>query len=191
MLPHDFAWLAREPGPRMLLEALKLYGTAERPGPANNPVIIAWARELGLERVYAADSVPWCGLGMAVVAKRAGWDHAPGGNALWALNWAKWGNPAEVPSLGDVLVLKRRYRDARGRWQTAGHVGQYVAEGQDRQGRPVFWVLGANQSDRVCIVPIERERLVAARRAPWRVAQPPSVRPIRLAAGGVISTNEA
>lgn len=36
MLPDRYAWLAREPGPRMLVEALKMYGTLEKPGAANN-----------------------------------------------------------------------------------------------------------------------------------------------------------
>ncbi|HXF88153.1 MAG TPA: TIGR02594 family protein, partial [Xanthobacteraceae bacterium] len=74
MLPSRYAWLARESGPKMLVEALKLYGTMETPGSANNPTIVAWAWEVGGEvaDVFKADGIPWCGLFMAVVAKRAG-----------------------------------------------------------------------------------------------------------------------
>ena len=81
-LPPQYAWLARETGPRMLLEGLKTYGTREVPGPANNPVIMGWAREVGIERDYHADSVPWCGLWMAVVAKGSTWPVIKG--QLWA-----------------------------------------------------------------------------------------------------------
>ncbi len=37
MLPSRYAWLAREPGPKMIVEALKLYATMEKPGSTNNP----------------------------------------------------------------------------------------------------------------------------------------------------------
>src|SRR5690349_6102284 len=86
MLPARYGWLAREPGPKMLIEALKLYGTLESPGSKNNPTIIAWAKEVGGEvaDVYAADSIPWCGLFMAVIAKRAGKDLPV--HPLWALS---------------------------------------------------------------------------------------------------------
>ena len=69
MLPARYGWLAREPGPRMIVEALKLFGTMEKPGAANNPTIVAWAKEVGGEvaDVYKADSIPWCGLFMAAV----------------------------------------------------------------------------------------------------------------------------
>jgi uncharacterized protein (TIGR02594 family) len=174
-LPALYAWLAREHGPRMLVEALALYGTRESPGAANNPAIMAWAAECGIKG-YTADSIPWCGLGMAVAAKRAVWDHAPGGNPLWALNWAKWGAPADVPSLGDVLVFVR---------PSGGHVGLYV--GEDTRA---YHVLGANQGDAVSIVRIAKSRLRAARRAPWKVMQPGNVRPVQLAANGKVSQNE-
>ena len=72
MLPSQYAWLTKlSPLPRMIEEALKLYGTTEVSGSRNNPQILAWADEVGLEAVYTADSIPWCGLFMAVVAKRA------------------------------------------------------------------------------------------------------------------------
>lgn len=41
MLPSTYAWLGGEPGPRMLLEALKLFGTLEAPGNADNPTILS------------------------------------------------------------------------------------------------------------------------------------------------------
>lgn len=175
-LPTAYAWLAAEAGPRVLVEALALYGTRETAGSASNPVILAWARETGLDRDYRSDDVAWCGLFVATVVKRAGFE--PVKAPLWARNWAAFGTKADKASLGDVLVFER----AGG----GGYVGLYVGEDAS-----AWHVLGGNQGDQVSIVRIAKGRLLAARRCHWRIAQPTNVRPIRLAAGGALSTNEA
>ena len=46
-LPQSYLWLANEQGPRMIVEALKLFGTIEAPGKKDNPTIIKWAKEVG------------------------------------------------------------------------------------------------------------------------------------------------
>lgn len=173
-LPLKYQWLKNEPGPRMLLEALKLYGTREMPGNADNPEILAWAQETGLAKIYSADSIPWCGLFMAIVAKRA--DKPIPKDPLWALNWKNFGNPSPLPALGDTVVFKRG---------TGGHVGLYVAEDKD-----TFHILGGNQSDAVTITRILKTRMVAVRRPIWAIAQPSNVRPIWVSADGKISINE-
>jgi hypothetical protein len=72
-LPPAYGWIDDlRPLPRMLQEARKLFGTREVPSSANNPVILGWAKEVGLAKSYNDDAIPWCGLFMAVVAKRAG-----------------------------------------------------------------------------------------------------------------------
>lgn len=174
LLPLDYAWLAQESGPKMLVEALKLYGTHEAMGEADNPTIMAWAKETGLDKVYSEDAVPWCGLFMAVVAVRAG--KTPPENPLWALNWAKFGIPTTAPILGDVLTFKR---------PSGGHVALYVGEDAS-----AFHVLGGNQADQVNITRIARTRLYKARRPAYRI-QPGNVRAIQLAHTGEISRNEA
>lgn len=176
-LPTNYAWLETMTGrPRIIDEALRLYGTREAAGAANNPVILAWAKEIGgdVAKVYSADSVPWCGLFAAIVAKRA--DKPLPVSPLWALSWATFGVDSPAPGLGDVLTFRR---------PGGGHVGFYVAEDRD-----TFHVLGGNQSDQVGIVRIMRDRLYAARRPAYN-SQPGTVRPYRLAAAGGISTNEA
>jgi len=172
------AWLAGvDPLPRMVAEGLALVGTREKVGPGDNPVIMAWARELGLADAYTADAVPWCGLFMAIVAKRAG-KPAPS-NPLWARNWTKFGivPPGGVAGLGDVLVFQR----AGG----GGHVGLYL--GQDASA---FHVLGGNQGDAVNIARIARSRCIAVRRPVYRI-QPDSVRQYNVDARGGLSSNEA
>lgn len=173
-LPAAYAWLRGESGPRMIIEALKLYGTLEAPGARDNPTILGWAREVDQAKTYSHDSIPWCGLFVAVVAKRSG---KPIVNSpLWALSWADFGREAPVPMLGDVLTFKR---------DGGGHVALYVGEDVD-----AYHCLGGNQSDRVCITRIAKLRLYRARRAAYNV-RPDNVRKIVLAGNGKLSTNEA
>ena len=189
MLPKLYRWLEAEPGPRMIREALKEYGTAEVPGASDNPRILSWQRELqaagfgrGYGGIYTDDAIPWCGLFIAIVAHRANGERRPERDPpklyLSALQWANWGTAVDKakPCLGDVLVFER---------SGGGHVGLYV--GHDDTA---LHVLGGNQSDRVSIKRIARSRLHAVRRPHYRVA-PANVRPIRIAATGALSRNEA
>lgn len=178
-LPNEYKWLKREQAPRILIEALSLFGTLETPGEKDNPIILSWAKELGdpdVERDYRHDSIAWCGLFMAVCAKRARLEVPD--KPLWALNWAKFGNPAPFPAkLGDVLVFKRT---------GGGHVGIYVGEDDT-----AYHVLGGNQKDSVSITRIAKSRLHALRRTAWKIAQPESVRRVFLSSNGQLSENEA
>lgn len=174
-LPDQYAWLAKEPGPKMVLEALKLFGTVEGVGAKDNPIILAWAKEVGLSDTYSRDSIPWCGLFLAVVAKRAGKEVVS--SPLWALSWASFGQTAEGGAmLGDVLTFKR---------DGGGHVAIYVGEDTG-----AYHCLGGNQSDKVCITRIAKHRLYRIRRPVYNV-QPANVRRVMLSAGGKLSTNEA
>ncbi|RZL74255.1 MAG: TIGR02594 family protein, partial [Sphingomonas sp.] len=152
--PKNYIWLDTVGTlPRMVTEARKLVGVLEKPGAGNNGTILDWADELGgkVEQVFTADSIPWCGLFMAIVAKRAG--KTPPVDPLWALNWGKFGEPAGQPALGDVLTFIR---------PGGGHVALYVGEDSD-----AYHVIGGNQSDQVCFDRFAKERLKAARRTPY------------------------
>ena len=179
-LPTKYEWLSKEPGPLMISKALELFGTLESPGTRNNPVIIAWAQEVGgkVADVYKTDEIPWCGLFMAVVAQRSGKNVVK--DPLWALNWGTFGIAAEKPMLGDVMVFVRETAEGK----KAGHVALYVGEDAD-----CYHVLGGNQSDQVCITRLAKKRLYAARRPNYKV-MPKNVRAIALSAGGAVSTNE-
>lgn len=176
-LPPAYRWLSSLATlPRMVSEALKLFGTVEAAGAANSPTIIGWADEVGgkVEDVYKTDAIPWCGLFMAVVAKRAGKQLPP--DPLWALNWNKFGRGAGQPMLGDVLTFVRN---------GGGHVALYVGE-----DATAYHVLGGNQSDQVCFTRISKLRLSGVRRPHYKV-QPSTVRPFILQGGGQLSKNEA
>jgi uncharacterized protein (TIGR02594 family) len=176
-LPKQYQWLNQEPGPKMILEALKYYGEMEVSGSGNNPTIMAWARELAIHNQYKNDDTAWCGLFMAVVAKRAGKSY-PFTNvgALWARNWEKFGVQTAKAMLGDILIFQRN---------GGGHVGLYVGEDS-----LAYHVLGGNQGNRVSIVRILKVRLVAARRPIYSIAQPSNVRQVFLQENGAISINE-
>lgn len=185
-LPAQYAWLAGEGAPRMLVEALKLHGTLEAPGKADNPQIVAWADEVAAKSTsaynnwaadfYNDDGIPWCGLAMAVCAVRAG--RAPADKYLSALAWASWGEtvPKDQAMLGDVLVFVR---------QGGGHVALYVGE-----DAAAFHILGGNQSDAFNIVRKSKSALYAVRRPPY-INRPANVRKVHLAANGKLSVNEA
>jgi uncharacterized protein (TIGR02594 family) len=173
-LPAKYQWLNDlDPLPKMVAEGLKLHGVIETPGPGNTGTIMAWSKAVGLTSTYTADSVPWCGLFMALLAKKTG-RTAPAG-PLWALNWAKFGQDGGQPELGDVLVFVR---------SGGGHVGLYIGEDASH-----YHVLGGNQSDSVCIARIAKTRLYAVRQPPYQ-NKPATARPYILSAQGAISTNE-
>lgn len=176
-LPPAYGWIDDlQPPPRMVAEARKLYGTIEAQGPADNPVILGWAKELGLAKVYNHDEIPWCGLFVAIVAKRAG--KALPNQPLWARSWVNFGKDGSAkPQLGDVLVFRRG--------ETSGHVGIYIGEDYG-----AFHVLGGNQSDGVTITRIAKDRCIAVRRPVYKAA-PATAKPVELAATGALSVNEA
>jgi uncharacterized protein (TIGR02594 family) len=169
-LPAAFEWLNAEPGPKMIKEALALLGTEQDLSERDNPVIMAWVTETGADstNIYKSDEVPWCGLFMAVVAKRAKKQVVK--DPLWALNWGTFGKYTATPMLGDVLVFSRTTPDGK----KAGHVGLYVGENLNH-----FFVLGGNQNDCVCIKAIAKDRLYVCRRPNYN-QQPPNVRPVYL-----------
>lgn len=182
-LPEKFAWLAKyvaDGHPRMVAEALKLYGMKEVPGEGDNPEIVALAKEIGLEGFYKHDAMAWCGLFMAAIAKRAG-KALPEGEPvllLRALHWRAFGTEVanDEAMFGDALIFTRK---------GGGHVGIYVGE-----TKYSFFVLGGNEADQVNIIRMGAERLVAVRRPRYRLT-PTQVRKVVLAADGTLSTNEA
>ena len=170
-LPKQYQWLTSEPGPKLLLEALKLHGTLEVIGDKDNPEILAWAAELGLTQ-YTHDSIPWCGLFVATIAHRAGKSVVR--DPLWAANWLKYGIPCE-PELGAIGVFSR---------DEGNHVGVYVGEDETH-----YHIYGGNQKDSVSIVRIAKDRCRGFR-AHYQ-SKPANVRKVILSSTGEVSTNEA
>jgi uncharacterized protein (TIGR02594 family) len=171
----SYSFLQEEKSPKILVEAVKMLDTKEVVGKQHNPVIMGWAKELKLDKVYTADEIPWCGLAIAYAAHKAGVQVVD--KPLWALSWAKYGTKVTEPMLGDILTFKR---------DGGGHVGIYV--GEDKE---CYHVLGGNQGNAMSVTRIVKSRLYQARRTAWKVAQPANVRKVMLDAKGTISKNEA
>lgn len=171
----NYEFLKKETAPRLLVEAVKMLGTKEIIGSKHNPVILSWAKELSLSKIYTNDEIPWCGLAIAYACHKAGLNVID--KPLWALSWAKWGMHAVNPMLGDILTFKRN---------GGGHVGIYVGEDEK-----CYHVLGGNQGNLMSVSRIDKNRLYKARRTSWKFAQPGSVRKVFLDPKGTISTNEA
>lgn len=180
MIPTKYSYLTADGMPRMIQEGLKLVGTKEVMGDGNSPIILAWAKEVGesVANVYKADSIPWCGLAMAVIAKRAEKEVVK--DPLWALNWGTFGEAVDVPELGDILTFVRKTPDGK----RAGHVAQYVGEDAD-----AYHIMGGNQSDAFGFTRMLKTRLYAARR-PHYTNKPVTVKRYFLKADGTVSNNE-
>jgi uncharacterized protein (TIGR02594 family) len=170
----SYDWLKQETAPRVLMQAIKQIGVREFVGGNHNPIIMNWAKEVGLEKIYKSDEIPWCGLFIAYCCKMAGLEVVS--KPLWALSWANWGTNVTDPMLGDILTFRR---------DGGGHVGIYVGEDKTH-----YHILGGNQNNAVNVVRIAKTRLFKARRTAWRIAQPQTVRKIYLESKGIITTNE-
>jgi uncharacterized protein (TIGR02594 family) len=176
-LPIKYQWLNNEGAPKILVEALKWYGTKEVLGKNNNPIILSAAKKLGISW-YTEDSIPWCGLALGIWAFNAGYPHDKN-QLLAAKSWLKWGVKVENghEMLGDVLVFIR---------PEGGHVAIYVGE-----DKTAYHVLGGNQSDDTKFTRILKTRLIGARRSPFLKGQPLNIRKIFLSETGELSNDES
>jgi uncharacterized protein (TIGR02594 family) len=157
-------------------ESRHLMGTKEVLGPKNNPVIMDWAKSLDIN--YIGDDVPWCGLFIAhCIGSTLPQETLPA-NPLGARQWERFGE-ATTPRLGAVIVFWRESL-ASGK----GHVGLYVGEDDT-----AYQVLGGNQSDKVCLMWLGKDRLRSAR---WpKTATALTSSSVRKNRNEGLSTNEA
>ena len=168
--------------PKHIQVALSLIGTKEIVGSRHSDIILGWAKELGLEKVYTNDELAWCGLFFAYVMKEANrrvdLNTKDAYDYLRAAKYANMPNVTRVPKgeekMGDILIFQR---------PGGGHIGWYVY-GNNKN----FGVLGGNQGNAVSVVEISKARLTHALRPSYI-----SYRPYELIVsnGGVVSTNEA
>lgn len=161
---------------------LKLLGTHEGVGSADNKAIIDWAKDEGgdISKEYTHDSIPWCALFANHILTKVG---LKGTETLWALDFAgKW--PAirlAGPAVGAFAPMKRT---------GGGHITIIV--GKDQNGNVMG--LGGNQSDAVTIAPFATSRLNQGFWWPKDATLPTHIGlnslPI-VKSNGQISTNEA
>lgn len=177
-LPRKYKWLeSTKELPWVIVQGLKEFGTWEYAKEEDNPKIVGWADEVGSweKTIYTKDSIPWCGLFVAVICKRAKKKVVK--NYLRALSWASFGKdiPTDEAGLGDVLTFTRK---------GGGHVGFYIAEDDT-----AYHVLGGNQGDQVNIKRIAKSRVYSVNRPKYNNT-PKSVKKYFMDAKGVLSDNE-
>lgn len=155
-------------------------GLKEFAGAPSSPIILGWARELGLSATYTNDGIAWCGLfvahAMSSIPGTSNPDPLPK-NPLGARAWLEYGKDVK-PGYGAILVF---WRGSKSGWQ--GHVGFYVGEDDN-----YYYVFGGNQSDSVSVTKIAKGRLLGAR-APKSVPFTPVK--VHMSMTGQASTNEA
>jgi uncharacterized protein (TIGR02594 family) len=156
--------------PRWMIEARKLIGTTEIPGPKHNRWIADGWKRLGAGW-FTDDETPWCGLFVAHCIEAAGLPFPK--MFPRAMAWAEWGKACPA-TVGAVVVFKR---------QGGGHVGFLVGESPTN-----YYVLGGNQSNAVNIMPLAKNRAVAIR---WPTSLGTPAAGLPKMSGGVVSTNEA
>lgn len=139
--------------PIWVTAALKMLGTTEVAGKADNPEILAWARDEGgmIAETYRDDSVAWCSLAANHALTVAG---LKGTETLWALDWhsdTKWPNTRlGGPVRGAFGPMKRN---------GGGHI--VIVMGRDQHGNLMCW--GGNQSDGTNIKPFPKDRPLSFR----------------------------
>ena len=151
-------------------------GTAEVRGSGNNPIIMDWATSLDVN--YPGDEVAWCGLFVAHCIGSTLPQEVLPRNPLGARQWEQFGD-ATNPRVGAVMVFWR-VSLASGK----GHVGLYVGEDST-----AYQILGGNQSDKVCLTWVAKDRLRGAR---WpKTAHSLTSSPVQKNRLEGLSTNEA
>jgi len=164
--------------PRHLQIATSYLGVKEIPGKGSNPIILQWAKNIGVDKIYKDDDMAWCALFFANTMKEAGRPIALETTDLYdyirALKYQHIFTGVENPGIGDILIFQRK---------EGGHIGFYVGEDES-----CYHVLGGNQGNKVSIIRIEKSRCVAKRRPPYITFNP---EPYHVSATGQISKNEA
>lgn len=150
-LKQFFAQLPTEPKvePEIpwLKVALKEKGTAEVPGPKDNPRIREYHGSVDL---IAGDDTAWCASFVSWCLEHAGYKSA---NSARARDYVRYGLPMDKPTKGCIVIFWRGAPDA-----ATGHVGFYMGEKPDS-----ILVLGGNQSNQVCEAFYPKHRVLAYR----------------------------
>ena len=179
-LPTEFKWLADEPMPAFFKTALSYHGMQEIVGAKHNPVILGMAKALNplAGAWYDSDEKAWCGVFEGFCLKTNGEAIPDGYDAMRARSYANVGVAQRQAMLFDILVFDR---------DGGAHVTNYVGEDAKR-----FWCYGGNQKNGVCIVPIEKDRIIAIRRLQSVIDDHRlNVRRVMVTAAGAASKNEA
>ena len=119
-------------------------------GPASNPLILQWARDIGAPAFFNNDDIAWCAvyanrLALACQFPLSGRDY----DLVRAKSFATWGQPLAAPALGAWAVFSR---------PEGFHVGLYLGERAD-----AYRIFGGNTGNAVGATWIATARLLTMR----------------------------
>jgi uncharacterized protein (TIGR02594 family) len=137
-----------------VIEARKMLGIHEIPGPQHNEAILAMWRDSKLGGIKN-DEVPWCAAFVNACLERAGIRSA---RTDGAKNYLSWGVRLGWPCVGAIGVMRR-----------PGGYHVFIVLGRDGAGNVAG--IGGNQSDQVSIATFDRS-MVAGYVWPTEVPQP-------------------
>lgn len=128
----------------LILRALYQYGIREEDVRTKK-----YFTDLGfVDEFWNADDVPWCAAFVGWVLKQSNYEYF---KTLRARDYISAGTPTDTPILGDLCIFWRGKEDDG----VSGHVGFFIAE----EGNLIY-VLGGNQSDKVCITSYPKNKLI-------------------------------
>jgi uncharacterized protein (TIGR02594 family) len=111
-------------------------GQKEVPGPGDNPVIAAWYHLTTLDKSMWHDATAWCAVFINAALML---NNIKTIRSARAVDWMEWGETADTPQKGDVVVFE---------WADGSHhVAFYLADA----GNGRIQVIGGNQGDAVTI----------------------------------------
>lgn len=157
--------------PAWVIEARKLLGLKEVPGPDHNPEILQMWRDIKRSGIRD-DETPWCAAFVGSMLERAG---IRSSRFESARSYLDWGQHLALPVPGCVVVFTR---------QGGGHVG--FAVGRDKAGN--LLILGGNQSDAVTIAAFPVSRVTGYR---WPAGELVPAEPLAVLSAAAFSEREA
>lgn len=125
---------------------------SEAAGPKASPRIVEYHQATKLRAT--SDEVPWCSSFVNWCFKKAGY---VGTESAMARSWLLWGNKVETPVPGDIVIFKR------GNDGVSGHVA-FLAQ-KPNPLSPWVYVLGGNQSNKVCVAKYSKLKVIGYRRS--------------------------
>ncbi len=136
----------------LLKTAFNELGIEEHPEEQQNPEILKYANETGIQGI-TTDEVPWCSTFVNWVAWKCGLQHSGQPNAR---SWLNVGQQVFSPEPGDVVVFWREHPQS---WK--GHVGFFLGISPD--GSRIY-CLGGNQGNRVSVSAYRKETALSYQR---------------------------
>lgn len=133
--------------------ALNEYGITEITGVVNNPEVMKYYHEIGNNWVND-DETPWCAAFANWCLKKAGLLHTNKLNARSLLELKSEVDSLDNAEIGDIIIFWRVRPDS-----IYGHVAFLIREDGD-----YVWVLGGNQTNRVCIQKYRSDQIIGIRR---------------------------